>query len=92
MVLKLYSHIIKLGNILFISLPGDITAALGKRIVDHFKDYKVIFLGYCENYSNYFVCKEDYSKYFETYISRLSKGNADDFIQHVINQADDLLK
>lgn len=92
MVLKLYSHIIKLGNILFISLPGDITAALGKRIVDHFKDYKVIILGYCENYSNYFVCKEDYGKYFETYISRLSKGNADDFIQHVINQADDLLK
>lgn len=92
MVLKLYSHIIKLGNILFISLPGDITAALGKRIVDHFKDYKVIILGYCENYSNYFVCKEDYGKYFETYISRLSKGNADNFIQHVIDQADDLLK
>ncbi len=92
MVLNLYSHIVKLGNVLFISLPGDITAALGKRIVDHFNDYHVIILGYCENYSNYFVCNEDYGKYFETYISRLSKGNADDFIQHVIDTADGLLK
>ena len=92
MILNLYSHIIKFGNILFISLPGDITAALGQRIVNAFKDYHVIIIGYCENYSNYFVCNEDYGKYFETYISRLSKGNADDFIQNVIDQTRVLLK
>lgn len=92
MILNLYSHIINIGNILIISLPGDITAALGKRIIDHFTNYKVIIIGYCENYSNYFVCNEDYGKYFETYISRLSRGNADDFIQNVILKADELLK
>ena len=92
MTLNLYSHIIKLGNILLISLPGDITTVLGQRIVNTFKDYHVIIMGYCENYSNYFVCKEDYGKYFETYISRLSKGNADDFIQTVIDQTRVLLK
>lgn len=77
MTLELVSHIIVSGNIIFVTLPGDITSPLGKRIKDAFPDYLVINIGYCENYSNYFVCEEEYGLYFETYISRLDKGNAD---------------
>ena len=92
MILPLSSHIVLLGNILFFTLPGDITAKLGQRIIEQFPDYEVFVIGYCENYSNYFVCEKDYGKYFETYISRLSKGNADDFIQNVIDTAKQLIK
>ena len=92
MTLSLYSHIVNLGNILLITLPGDITAIFAKRIRDAFKDKVVIIMGYCENYSNYFVCEEDYGLYFETYISRLEKGNADDFINHTIASAKELCK
>lgn len=92
MTLSLYSHIIYLGDILFITLPGDITAIFAKRIREAFKDKVVIIMGYCENYSNYFVCKQDYDLYFETYISRLEKGNADDFINHTIQTAKELCK
>ena len=91
MTLTLTSHIIHLGSLIFISLPGDITAILGKRIREAFPNHLVIILGYCENYSNYFVCKEDYGQYFETYISRLEKGNADLFIQGVINETKKLI-
>lgn len=92
MTLTLYSHIINLGNIMFVSLPGDITAILGKKIRDAFPDKLIIIIGYCENYSNYFVCKEDYGLYFETYISRLEKGNADHFIENTILKAKELCK
>lgn len=92
MTLSLYSHIIDLGGLLFITLPGDITAVFAKRIREAFQDKIVIIMGYCENYSNYFVCEEDYGLYFETYISRLEKGNADDFIDHTILCAKELCK
>ena len=92
MILSLYSHIIYLGDIIIITLPGDITAIFSKRIREIFKDKIVLIMGYCENYSNYFVCKEDYGLYFETYISRLEKGNADDFINHTIMTAKELCK
>lgn len=90
MTLSLYSHIIYLGDILIISLPGDITAIFEKQIRKAFPNKLVIILGYCENYSNYFVCEDDYGLYFETYISRLEKGNADHFIHHVIQTAKEL--
>lgn len=87
MILKLTSNIIFLGDLLLVSLPGDITSPLGKKIRDAFKDKFVLIIGYTENYSNYFVSEQDYGKYFETYISRLEKGNADDFIEQVIQKA-----
>lgn len=87
MTLKLTSNIIDLGDLLFVSLPGDITSPLARTIKDAFKDKLVLIIGYAENYSNYFVSEQDYGKYFETYISRLEKGNSDDFIKQVIKEA-----
>lgn len=91
MTLKLTSHIIILGDVIIITLPGDITSSLGKMIKDAFPDYLVLTIGYCENYSNYFVCEEEYGKYFESYISRLEKGNADQYVNRIINETKRLL-
>ena len=91
MTLLLTSNVIIMGQVILISLPGDITAILGKRLKDAFKDHLVIPIGYCENYSNYFVSSKDYGKYFETYISRLEKGNADIFIDHITDKINSLI-
>lgn len=91
MTLSLVSNIVVSSSVIFISLPGDITSQLGKRIKDAFQNYLVIIIGYCENYSNYFVCEEEYGQFFETYISRLDKGNADSFIQMVIDKTKELI-
>lgn len=86
MKLDLTSHIFLSGNVLFITLPGDITAKLGKRLEEAFPQYLVIPVCYCENYSNYFVSEEDYGKYFESYISRMPVGGPDDLIETIIQQ------
>lgn len=91
MTLLLTSNVIIMGQVILISLPGDITAILGKRLKDAFKDHLVIPIGYCENYSNYFVSSKDYGKYFETYISRLEEGNADIFIDHITDKINSLI-
>lgn len=91
MTLKLTSHIVDLGDVIIITLPGDITSPLGKRLKEAFPNKLIITIGYCENYSNYFVCNEDYGKYFESYISRLEKGNADKFIDNIIQETKRLL-
>lgn len=92
MLLTLTSQIVLSGDVLFISLPGDITAELGRRLEAAFPDKLVIPVCYSGHYSNYFVCKEDYGKYFETYISRLAKGNADDFIERIIEKTKSLIE
>ncbi|MFV0393596.1 MAG: neutral/alkaline non-lysosomal ceramidase N-terminal domain-containing protein [Coprobacillaceae bacterium] len=92
MTLKLSSNIYFFGSLFIITLPGDVTSILGKRIEEALSDYTVIILGYCENYSNYLVCEEDYGKYFESYITRLAKGKADAFVDSVIESAKSLLK
>lgn len=85
--LQLRSLIIDYGNIMIITLPGDILSAFGKKIKAAFPNKIVIFICYSGNYCNYFVPEEEYGKYFETFNSRLQIGEADKFIQKIINLA-----
>ena len=47
---------------------------------------------YSNTYCNYLVPREEYGKYFETYNSRLARGEADRFIEEVIRQAKELIE
>lgn len=85
--LNLHSLMIDYGKIMLITLPGDILSAFGKKIKAAFHDKIVIFICYSGNYCNYFVPEEEYGKYFETFNSRLQIGEADKFIQKIINIA-----
>lgn len=91
MSLELRSNIYKIGEGFIISLPGDITHALGDRIEKRLAPHPVMIIGYSENYSNYFVSEAEYGLYFESFISRLAKGNADAFVEDVIKGAHSLL-
>lgn len=84
MILK--STIVDFNDVVFVFLPGDICSYFGKQIKQSFKNKFVIIVGYTDTYCNYLVPESDYGKYFETFNSRLLKGQADDFINEVIKQ------
>lgn len=90
--LYLESTICVLGKLIIICLPGDVVSSFGLQIRETFKDYHVMISCYSNAYTNYIVNKEEYGKYFETIISRCHYGEADKFIDQVINRTKELIK
>lgn len=89
--LLMNSITIQLGQIFIISLPGDVVSLFAKKIKEVFINYEVILICYTNNYCNYLVPEEEYGKYFETFNSRCMKGEADNFINKVIQNTKSLL-
>lgn len=90
--LYLESTVLVLGKLIIICLPGDVVSSFGLQIREIFKDYHVMISCYSNAYTNYIVNKEEYGKYFETIISRCHAGEADKFIDLVINNTKELIK
>lgn len=89
--LELIAQLRLFGDLLVVVLPGDILSGFGLQIKNAFPELEVVILCYSNTYCNYLVPQEEYGKYFETYNSRLAKGEADRFINEVIAQARDLV-
>lgn len=89
--LHLISQIRIMGNVIIITLPGDVLSGFGIKIKESFPNHEVIILAYSNAYCNYMVPNEEYGKFFETYNSRLSRNEADKFIDSVINKTQKLL-
>lgn len=90
--LELIAQLRLFGNLLVVILPGDILSSFGLQIKDAFPELEVVILGYSNTYCNYLVPQGEYGKYFETYNSRLARGEADKFINEVIAQARSLVE
>lgn len=90
--LTLISHYAVIGDLIVITLPGDVCAALGLRLKAAFPEHKVINIGYANTYCNYLVPKSDYGKYFETMNSRTARGVADRFITSIIDSVASVLR
>lgn len=84
--MNLESNIVHLNDLLLITLPGDVVSHFGLEIKNRLSQFHVILIGYTNTYSNYLVNKEQYGLYFETFSSRLMKGEADKFIELIINK------
>lgn len=89
--LELIAQLRLCGNLLLIILPGDVLSKFGLKIKNAFPDYKTVIICYSNTYCNYLVPKDEYGKYFETYNTRLAKGEADAFIDEVITKANELI-
>ncbi len=89
--LKLIAQLRLFGNLLFVVLPGDVLSGFGCRIKKAFPSLHVVIICYSNTYCNYLVPEEEYGKYFETYNSRLARGEADAFIDEVISQAKEMM-
>ncbi len=89
--LNLISQFYVFGNLIVVALPGDICSELGRRIKAAFPTHQVVIIGYANTYCNYLVPDCDYGKYFETYNSRLARGEADAFVAQVIGSIESLI-
>lgn len=83
--MTLISRYAVVGNLVVITMPCDTCSALGMKIKRAFPDHEVIVIGYANTYCNYLVPNEDYGKYFETMNARTARGQADCFVQRVID-------
>lgn len=89
--LNLISQFYVFGSLIVVALPGDICSELGRRVKAAFPGRQVVIIGYANTYCNYLVPDCDYGKYFETYNSRLARGEADAFIAQVIGSIESLI-
>lgn len=89
--LKLIGQVRLFGDLLVVVLPGDILSGFGRQIKSAFPDRKVVIVCYSNTYCNYLVPQEEYGKFFETYNTRLARGEADAFIRQVIDEAKELI-
>lgn len=89
--LNLISQFYVFGTLIVVALPGDICSELGRRIKSAFPERQVVIIGYANTYCNYLVPECDYGKYFETYNSRLARGEADAFVAQVIGSIESLI-
>ena len=89
--LELIAQLRLCGNLLFIILPGDVLSKFGQQIKNAFPDYKTVIICYSNTYCNYLVPEDEYGRYFETYNTRLARGEADAFIDEVIKKARKLI-
>ena len=89
--LDLLSQFYVFGNVIVVTLPGDICSELGRRIKSAFPNHEVIIIGYANTYCNYLVPEEDYGKYFETFNARTRRGEPDRFIAQVIGSIESLI-
>jgi len=81
----LNSYIYTLGDIRIVTIPGELTAELGSRIKERSNKKCTIISCYTNDYVSYLVPRNDYGKYFETFMSESPFGKADEFIDKIID-------
>lgn len=81
----LNSYIYTLGDIRIVTIPGELTAKLGRRIKEKSNKKCTIISCYTNDYRSYLVSSDDYGKYFETFISENPFGKADEFVDRIIH-------
>lgn len=89
--MELIAQLRLFGNLLLVILPGDVLSKFGLRIKNAFPDYQTVIICYSNTYCNYLVPEDEYGRYFETYNSKLARGEADAFIDEVIAKAGELI-
>lgn len=90
--MTLISRYAVMGNLVVVTMPCDTCSALGLKIKRAFPGREVIVIGYANTYCNYLVPNEDYGKYFETMNARTARGQADRFVERVIDAVHAALK
>lgn len=83
---NLISNIYSFDDIIFITLPGDVTSELGRKLEEELYPKRVLIIGYTETDASYLVSSEEYGLYFESFITRIAKGNADLFIAEILKE------
>lgn len=70
-------------DFLIVTFSGELDAQFAKNIYERCKK-PVLIICYEHDYISYLVDEKKYGKYFESYLSRLPKGEADIFVNKII--------
>lgn len=70
-------------DFLIVTFSGELDAQFAKNIYERCKN-PVLIICYEHDYISYLVDEKKYGKYFESYLSRLPKGEADIFVNKII--------
>lgn len=67
-------RVIELGDIVFVTFPGELGSTLGMRIKGMFPGKTCIVIGYANDSQGYFVPKDDFGLGYESYVTQLPPG------------------
>lgn len=67
-------RVIQLGDVVFVTFPGELGSALGMRIKAMFPGKTCIVIGYANDAQGYFVPKEDWGLGYESFVTQLPPG------------------
>lgn len=67
-------RIIELGELVFVTFPGELGSALGMRIKGMFPEKTCIVIGYANDAQGYFVPADDFGLGYESFVTKLPQG------------------
>ncbi len=67
-------RIIQMGDLVFVTFPGELGSTLGMRIKAMFPDKTCIVIGYANDAQGYFVPKDDWGLGYESFVTQLPPG------------------
>lgn len=84
--IRLFSSIFTLGEMRIITIPGELTTALGLKLKEESPKKVNIISCYSNDYLSYLVDKNNYGLYFESFVSDIPYGKADELIETIISK------
>ncbi|MGB9724906.1 MAG: hypothetical protein ACP5QM_05145 [Caldisericum sp.] len=82
-------QLIKIGNVAFVSIPGELFSSLGHKIELELSPLKVILVGYANDYIGYILDEESYEKNeYESFTTFLAKGEGERIINEIVSMKD----
>lgn len=89
--IMLKASIIKMGDIIFVTIPGELFSKLGKDIKNAFNNYTVIVWELVNESVGYLVDENEYGKNYESNTTLIPKGEPENFINKLIEKIHSML-
>lgn len=82
-----YIKIIRLDDLIFVGIPGEMFSTLGRYIEESLKPSKVILVGYCWDYIGYILDSKSYEEGgYEALTTLLEKGEGERIAETIIKE------
>lgn len=89
--LDFYGKIIRLGELNIITCPCELSSIFAIRIKKYFKSRKLIVWPYTYYSNGYLIQKEEFGKSFESSLSMMKAGQAEEYCDYLIEKLEETL-
>lgn len=84
--LNLFSTIVRLGDLVMVSIPGELASKFGLELKQRLPEKCVLILGYTNGFMHYIMPEEEYGKSMETIDSLYLPGMAEQYVAKIKKQ------